>query len=117
MSRADKVQEELRQQVSIIVQRDLKDPRVGFVTITRVEVTPDLRDARIYFTTMDVDKPFEDTVKGLDKASGFIRKLLGKRIRMKFTPQIRFIYDDSQTRRNRIDDIIDEIHKEKESGA
>ena len=114
MSRIDRVQEEMRHQVSLIVQRELRDPRIGFVTITRVEVTPDLKSARVYFTTIEEEKSFEDTVRGLRKAAGFVRKLLGERMRIKFIPEISFVYDESQTSTDRIDEIIEKIHKEKE---
>lgn len=117
MSRLKKVQEELRHQISLIVQQELKDPRIGFVTITRVEVTPDLKAAKVYFTTIGPKESFEDTVNGLNSSTGFVRKLIGERIRIKFTPQINFIYDDSPKRQDRIDEIIDKIHKQKgESG-
>ena len=115
MSRIDKVKEELRHQVSLIVQQELHDPRIGFVTITRAEVTPDLKDATIYFTVMETEKPVEETVKALDKAAGYVRKLIGQRVRIKFTPQIRFAHDDSEKSNERIDEIIDRIHKEKDA--
>lgn len=117
MSRVEKVQKELRYQVSLIVQQELKDPRIGFVTITRVEITPDLKEAKIYFTTMDVKESLDDTVNGLNRSAGFVRKLVGERMRMKFTPQINFIYDDSLKRQGIIDEIIDKIHREKGESA
>lgn len=113
MSRLEKVQEELRHQISLIVQQELKDPRIGFVTITRVEVTPDLKTAKVYFTRLGPKESFEDTVNGLNRSAGFVRKLIGERMRIKFTPQINFIYDDSLKRQDRIDEIIDKIHKQK----
>lgn len=114
MSRIDRVKEEMRHQVGLIVQQELHDPRIGFVTITKVEVTPALKDATIYFTVMETEKPIEDTIRALDKAAGHVRKLIGQRVRMKFTPQIRFMYDDSG-KRHKIDDIIDRIHKERDA--
>lgn len=114
MSRIERIEEELRQQISLIVQQELRDPRIGFVTITSVEITRDLRDAKIYFTVMEAEKSLDYTRKGLDKAAGYVRKLIGQRMRIKFTPRISFVYDDSLARRGRIDDIIDRIHKERE---
>lgn len=117
MSRLEKVQKELQHQISLIVQQELKDPRIGFVTITGVEITPDLKTAKVYFTRLGPKESFEDTVNGLNSSAGFIRKLIGERIRMKFTPQINFIYDDLLKRQDRIDEIIDKIHKEEEKNG
>jgi len=115
MSRVEKVQEEIRQQVSLIVLKDLNDPTIGFITITRVKITADLRDAKIYFTTMADEESLEYAVNGLKRAVGFIRKLIGERMRMKFVPEIKFIYDESEKKSNRIDEIIEIIHREKET--
>lgn len=112
MSRVEKIQEELQHQISKIVHQELNDPRIGFVTITRVEVTPDLREARVFFTMMGTEESLNASVKGLNRSSGFVRRLIAQRIRMKFTPQINFIYDDSLKRQVRIDNIIEKIHKE-----
>ena len=113
MSRLNKVNEELRHQIVSIIQKDIDNPHIGFITITKVEATPDLRIARVYFTTIETDKSFEETLNGLRRSAGFVRKLLGKRMRIKFTPEIKFIYDGINTKANRIDEIIEEIHKEK----
>jgi len=113
MSRIDRVQEEIRHQVSLIIQRELNDPRIGFVTITRVKVSPELKESRVYFTTIEQDESFDNTVNGLSRAAGFIRKLLGERIRMKFTPHLSFVYDDQRVRNDRIDEIIEKIDKKK----
>jgi len=115
MSRMDKINEEIRHQVSLILQRDINDPRIGFVTITRADVSPDLKSAKIYFTTIEKDKSFDDTVRGLERSTGFIRKLIAQRVRMKFAPEIRFIYDEAEKKNNRIEEILDIIHKEKEN--
>ncbi|MFH1868510.1 MAG: 30S ribosome-binding factor RbfA [Candidatus Omnitrophota bacterium] len=115
MSRIDRVKEELRHQVSMIVGQELHDTRIGFVTITRVEVTPDLKDAKIYFTTMNTGEAFDDTQGCLDRSAKYVRKLIGERMRIKFTPMIRFIYDEPQKISKKIDEIIDKIHKEKEA--
>jgi ribosome-binding factor A len=115
MSRINKVNEEIRHQVSMILQRDIHDSRIGFVTIIKVDTSPDLKSADIFFTTIEKNEAFEDTFAGLRASAGLIRKLLSKRIRMKFVPRIIFIQDDSEVTNNRIDEIIDIIHKEKET--
>jgi ribosome-binding factor A len=114
MSRIDRINEEIRFHISTILQRDLRDPRVGFVTITKVDTSPDLRSASIYFTSMQGRGPVSDTLKGLKASKGFIRSMLAKRMDTKFIPQITFIDDVTSVEKNRIDEIIDIIHAEKE---
>jgi ribosome-binding factor A len=114
MSRIGKINEEIRVQISMIVQKDLHDPRVGFITITRVDTSPDLRSASIYFTAMHDKNPADYTLKALKASRGFIRSQLAKRIRIKFIPQITFVWDVSEIETNRIDEIIDMLYKEKE---
>ena len=93
--RLQRVAEEIRKEVAQILQKELKDPRVGFVTITHVRVTPDLRQATVYFSLMEGGKSPEETQEGLESARGFIRKLIGERIRIKFNPEIFFRHDPS----------------------
>jgi ribosome-binding factor A len=114
MSRIDRVNEEIRFQISMILQRDMRDPRIGFMTISRVDTSPDLRSASIYFTVMNDKITSEDTLKALKASSGFIRSLLAKRMSIKFVPKITFINDVSKNEINRVDEIIGRLHKEKE---
>lgn len=95
MSRVDKINEELRHHISIIIQQELNDPAIGFVTVTSVLTSPDLRHSKIYFTCMGDEKKRKETEEALTRASGYIKKLLGKLIRIKFMPEIKFIYDDT----------------------
>jgi ribosome-binding factor A len=115
MSRADRINEDIRYCLGMILRRDLCDPRLGFVTITKVDTSPDLRSASIYFTSIDKDSQSQDSLKVLKESTAFIRGLLARRIRMKFIPRLVFIKDVSKEERNRIDEIIEMIHKEKES--
>jgi len=112
MSRIDKVNEEIRHHVSTIVQRELDDPTIGFITITHVEVSPDLKVAHVYYTTLAEDELLESTVSGLERSSSLIRNILGKKIRMKFTPEIRFMNENMLNQKNRIDEILDRLHRE-----
>jgi len=113
--RIDKVNEEIRHQVSMILQRDIHDSRIGFVTIIKVDTSPDLKSADIFFTCIKQNGVSdEDTLKALKAKTGLIRGFLAKRIRLKFLPRITFIQDDSGVISNRIDEIIDIIHKDKE---
>lgn len=115
MSRADRINRELRHHISIIIQQELKDPNIGFVTVTSVSISPDLSQASVYFTCMGDDKEKDKTKKVLNRASGYIRKLLGKRIYIKFIPDIKFIYDDTLKQEQEIDRIFDDIHKKRKS--
>ena len=115
MSRMDKVNEEIRHQIGMILQRDIHDSRIGFVTITHVDTAPDLRTCKVYFTTLDEGDAYEETIAGLNISSTNIRRELGKRIRIKYTPKIEFIHDVKHSESSRIDQIIDIIHKDKEN--
>ncbi len=94
-----------------MVSRDLKDHRVGFVTITGVQLSPDLRHARIFVSTMGTEKQKKDSIDALNHAAGWIRRELGQRIRMKFLPEIIFDTDTSQEYGERIDRLLDDIRE------
>ncbi len=102
---------QIQHEVSLMVSRDLKDPRVGFVTITGVRMSPDLRHARVFVSSMGTEKQKKESVEALNHASGWIRHELGQRIRMKFLPEIVFETDTSQEYGERIDKLIDEIQQ------
>lgn len=110
--RLSRVQEAIKEEISQIIQFELKDPRVGFVTVTSVNISPDLRQARIFLTILGNPEEQKESLAGLNSAKGFIRSELGKRIRMKFTPQIEFEIDQSIKEGIRISKLIDYLHKE-----
>jgi ribosome-binding factor A len=109
MGRVDKVAEAVRQEVSIIIHDRLKDPRLGFVTITRVEMTPDLRLAKVFFSVLGKDEEHKKTKQALDSSLGFIRKLVSERINLKFAPEILFKEDRSTEYSVRIEEVLNEI--------
>ncbi|MCX5709589.1 MAG: 30S ribosome-binding factor RbfA [Candidatus Omnitrophica bacterium] len=109
MARSDKVAEAIRQEASLIVHDKLKDPRLGFVTITRVEMTDDLRYAKIFFSVLGKDEDYKKTQEGLDSAKGFIRKLVSDRVNLKFAPDIAFYEDRSSEYSVRIEEVLNEI--------
>ena len=94
-TRVEKVQELMKQEVSEIVLRELKDPRIGFVTVTEVKCTADLREAKIYVSVMGSDDQVKNTLAGLKSSMGFIRREIGRRIRLRFTPEISLALDKS----------------------
>lgn len=113
VERVRKVEIAIQKELGEILQREIKDPRIGFVTVTKVKVTPDLRIANIYISIYDSDEEKEQSIKGLESAKKYIRSLLGKRLDLKFTPEIKFFFDESIEEGIRISKLISEI-KEKE---
>jgi ribosome-binding factor A len=116
MSRADKVAEEIKKEVSLIVQDELKDPRLGFITITRTELTQDLRFARIYYSVYGDEKQWQDTKEGLENAAGFVRHMLGERFTLRYVPEIVFVEDHSCEYGIRIEEKLGEIKNENRDG-
>ena len=96
-------------EISIILQNEIKDPNINFVTITGCEITNDLSFAKVYFTVLD-DKNRKEIEKSLDGAKSFIRGQLSQRVEMRHTPELRFIYDSSIEYGNKIEKIIKEIN-------
>ncbi len=109
MARADKVAEAIRQEVSKIIHDELNDPRLGFVTITRVEVTADLRYAKIFFSVLGSKEDQSRTKKALDSALGYIRSLIAGRIQLRFAPEIAFREDRSVEYSVRIEEVLNQI--------
>lgn len=114
MARSDRVAEAIKREVSIIIHEELKDPRLGFVTITRVDLTPDLRFAKIFFSVLGRDEEYKKTKKALASALGFIRALVAQRINLRFAPEIMFKEDRSAEYSVRIQELLDEIKQKDE---
>lgn len=112
--RAQKVGELIHKEISSLLIKGLKDPRVGFVTITGVAVTPDLHLARIYFTVMGDASKRKETAAGLKSAVPFMRREIGKILRMHYIPDLLFEYDKSVDYGQRIEGLIKEIHTREE---
>jgi ribosome-binding factor A len=109
MSRRDRVTEAIRKEISIILHDELKDPRLGFVTITGVELSSDLRRALIFFSVFGKEEDYKKTKEALDSALGFIRKIIAERINLRFAPEIVFKEDRSIEHSVRIQEILEEI--------
>ncbi|MBN6206638.1 30S ribosome-binding factor RbfA [Ralstonia pickettii] len=108
--RANRVAEQMKKELGEILTTKIKDPRVGFVTVTDVEVTGDLQQATIYISVLGTDKEKQDSLLGLTKAKGFIRSEIGKRIRLRKTPEITFEFDEALEYGNRIESIIRDLN-------
>lgn len=116
-TRQRRVQELLVQEISDIIRRDLKDPRIGFVTITDAEVTPDLRHARVYFSVLGKPEEREETGKALTRAAGFIRSEFARRAQMRYVPDLRFEFDPSVERGARISQLLAQVREDDESAS
>lgn len=112
--RANRIAEQMKQELSDIISRRLKDPRVGFVTITDVDVTGDLQQAKVYFTVLGDEEKKAETLEALEKASGFIRSEIGSRIRLRKTPEIFFEFDESIDYGNRIEKLLSDLNKDEQ---
>jgi ribosome-binding factor A len=109
-----RIEHEIVRELSAIVHEELKDPRVGFVTILAADVAPDLRSARIYASPMGDERASQNTMRGLQSAAGFLSAELGKRMHTRRTPSLTFIRDSSIERGVRVSHVIDEVLKRDE---
>lgn len=108
-SRTDRVGQEIQKEVAMIIQREVKDPRLGMVTVNAVEVTRDLAYAKIYVTFFTLEgQDAEQSISLLNEASGFIRSLLAKRIKARIMPELRFVYDKSMVEGVRMSSLVDQ---------
>ena len=113
--RTARLGEELREEVARIISSELKDPRIGFVTVTRVSLSPDLRNARVYVGVLGGDKERQKSLAGLRQGAGFLRRLLGQRLRLRHTPELQFEYDTGLDAFERVERIIQETKGAAES--
>jgi ribosome-binding factor A len=112
--RATRVGEQMKKELGEIISRKIKDPRVGFVTVTDVEVSGDLQQAKVYISVLGDEEQKDNTLKGLAKAKGFIRSEIGKRIRLRKTPEIIFEFDESINYGNRIETLLSDLNRDQQ---
>lgn len=110
--RVNRVGEQMKKELGDIISRKIKDPRIGFVTVTDVQVTGDLQQAKVYISVLGDEEQRENTLKGLAKAKGFIRTEIGQRIRLRKTPELIFEFDETMAYGNRINSLIHELQRE-----
>ena len=110
--RPEKLGDLIQRELSDLLHRQLRDPRVGMVTITAVDVSPDLSHAKIFFTTLDKSH-LAQASEGLQRAAGFLRSQLARRIKLYSTPELRFVYDESVERGDRLSRLIDATREKK----
>jgi ribosome-binding factor A len=111
-SRPDRVADQLRAELATLLTREVHDPGIGFVTLTRVQVTPDLQQARVFYTTLGDDKARANSGKALGRAASFLRRQIGSRLRLRRVPELIFTYDESIAGQDRIEQLLHEIHAE-----
>jgi len=104
--RPQKLGDQIQREVSDLLARELRDPRVGMLTITAVDVSPDLSHAKVFFTVLEKDR-LEETLAGLKRASGYLRSQLARRIKLYTTPELRFVYDESVERGDHLARLIE----------
>ncbi len=109
MSRHDRVAQAIKEEVSIILHDKLRDPRLGFITVTKVELSADLRNASIFFSVLGKEKERKKTKEALDSATGFVRSLIAQRLNLKFAPEVIFKEDRSSEYSVRIQEVLDEV--------
>ena len=108
-TRQDRLGELIRQEVSSILRARVSDPRIGFVSLTKVKISPDLADASIYVSIYGDEQPKRDSLAGLASATNFIRGELGERIEFRLVPQLRFIRDDSLEKGSQVINLINKL--------
>jgi len=105
----------IRKEISQILLEELKDPRIGFVTITKVALSDDLRIAKVYYSVFGEERDKEDSYQGLESAKGYIKRELGRRVRLKYMPEITFMFDDSLEYGEHIEGLLRDMkHTEEE---
>jgi ribosome-binding factor A len=116
-SRQTRVGEQIRLELSELLARDVHDPGIGFLTITHVKLSPDLQQARAYYTTIGDDKARKETRKALERATPFLRRHIGQRLRLRRVPELEFFFDESVEKQDRIEQILQELNQERATAS
>lgn len=107
--RVRRVKEEIKREAAQILQKEIKDPRLGFVTVTSVEVSRDLRHVKIYYSHYGSQEEKKASYEALKSAEGFVRKEIGRRLKLRYTPEINFIFDESFEHADHISRLLNEL--------
>jgi ribosome-binding factor A len=108
-SRPSRLGEQIREDLSAILTAEVKDPGIGFLTITHVTVSADLQVARVYYTTLGDDRARRDAARAISRAATFLRRQLAGRLRLRRAPELQFHYDESIARGERVEELLQEI--------
>jgi len=113
--RASRVGEEIRQEIGLLLSREVHDPGIGFITITRVKVSPDLQQARIFYTLLGDDRTKRATAQALERATPFLRRQIGQRIRLRRVPELAFEFDRGVEYQDRVEQLLRDLAAEREA--
>jgi len=108
-SRPNRVAEQIRSELALLLAREVHDPGIGFVTLTRVQISPDLQSARVFYTALGDSTARKNSARALDRAAPFLRRQIGSRLRLKRVPELTFLYDESIAGQDRIEQLLNEI--------
>jgi len=114
-SRPERVGEEIRHELASLLAREVHDPGIGFVTLTHVKVSPDLQLARVFYTIIGDDRAKRDTQRALDRATPFLRRHIGARVRLRRVPEIRFEFDRGVEHQDRVERILMDLAAERKA--
>jgi ribosome-binding factor A len=116
-SRPQRVGDQLRVEIAELLARVVQDPGIGFLTITHVKVTPDLQQARVYYTTLGDEQARKESRRALERVTPFLRRHIGQRLRLKRVPELQFFFDETVERGDRIEQILQELRAERSDTA
>ena len=108
-SRADRVADQIRSELALLLGREVRDPGVGFITLTRVQLSPDLQAARVFYTVLGEEPARTACARALERVTPFLRREIGRRLRLRRAPSLRFVYDESIAGQDRIERLLNEI--------
>ena len=111
-SRASRVGDQIRAELAELLAREVHDPAIGFLTITRVKVSPDLQQARVFYTTLGDDKARKDSARALQRATPFLKRHVGRRLQLKRVPELTWMFDESVEKTDRIERILQGLNSE-----
>ena len=112
-TRASRVGDQIQAELASLLTREVHDPGIGFLTITQVKLSPDLQQARVYYTSIGDDKAKRESARALDRATPFLRRQVGQRLRLKRVPELTFFYDESIEQGDRVERILQELKTER----
>jgi ribosome-binding factor A len=113
-SRAARVGDQIREELASLLTREVHDPGIGFVTLTHVKVSPDLQQARVYYTSLGDEKARRESAKALERATPFLRRQIGSRVRLRRVPELTFSFDQAIETSDRIEQILQELNTERD---
>ena len=112
-SRPERVADQVRAELAQLLSREVHDPGIGFVTLTRVQITPDLQVARVYYTALGDERAQRASANALDRAAPFLRRQIGARLKLRRVPELRFVHDDSIAGQDRVEQILSDLRQER----